>query len=567
MGATCLNRNKQFENNQCETLIIKLLSSINLNKLNYSQFIDIYQKYKNGINNCFLNQSILDKTSILENKLKFDPIHYELLISELINDKFFKFKYYDYIKIMDKIQITLTNKEEERVKNKQINYKRKKEDWLNIASMNTEYEMIDTYYKLLDNKNKTKYCNDGRDSSKRSINQKSSLLFNERSNITKEEGLIFDLQRSIFPKAIEFANHEYELSVIIFSFINKENLYPLEISRLIKKIIQSSSTFNPTCETERSQSPPKKYIKQISEFELIDIIPEVDESKRNSKASFKRPSQLADDVFKVNLNLCLNLIDEEGECDDIQNQKSLKSLKNKSLREMESISKQNNDYDSPDKISLEDLMNRIETIQDNDEEVKVTKQKSIVKKSIIIKSPKKKISNIGNLSIDSILHESNMNSFLNSPKKIANISKNISPRKLMSNQQISKKDLINFLKIYLKFNLIDITKSIYKFINYLRKTDYYCISLFDILLNEEFYSSMQNNTNILCSKNLFLKFFNTIREEVDTVFDSNKDQSSIENIINEENLLKFVEEHIWLFCFDSLREKYFEFSLDNFERS
>ena len=92
-----------------------------------------------------------------ENKSKFDPIHYELLISELINEKFFKFKYYDYIKIMDKIQISLTNKDDEKIKNKQANYKRKKEDWLNLTSMNTEYEMIETYYKILENKNKTKY--------------------------------------------------------------------------------------------------------------------------------------------------------------------------------------------------------------------------------------------------------------------------------------------------------------------------------------------------------------------------------------------------------------------------
>lgn len=545
-----------------EDLLIKVLKNINLSTLNYHQFKDLITKYK-PVNNQEKSTTQPEATD------KLDPLSYELLLSEMISHKLYLNKYYDYIRISDEILNSIEKDEKLRKYSKSD-----KRNWLNFGNIQNEYDLIETYLRVSDNTKRRRSMTGNTGQLKLKYD-----FFTYKDNFSKEETLLFDLQRSLFPEISSLSSQVYyDITIFCFSLLNKNNIYPLDIARNIIQVVYEYNTLN-----------NKKLI--MIRSSSVSNLNNVYQNNYCNDQVYNQQSQVNKQQV-MNSNQSLNEILEEKEVKEEESPSNIRRNSNKkislSINLEESISNE-----SPIKLRREEedsissdssLFQKDLLYKDKDKDSsKESDEIDMEKKDFISSGLKERLSDklltLKQHNLDKYMYinkssstikniEKSQEEAINQRKYISNFNtRTVSNDNLKKKNEIfvSTSNFLYFLKAYLKFNLLDLTKQYYQYIVYDRKYDYSNFKYENIRIETGFYEDLKNTYNLFFSQRLFDMYFNKVKEglkETRSKFSSKK-LSYLTGDISEELMLYFIEKNLYLFDFRSLRSDYYEFCLKN----
>lgn len=279
----CISNSKPKEN-LAESALIKLLETMNMSTLNYDEVNNIFRKHNPSQDTHTAFKSLY---RILPKNEKVDPIRYELLISQLINEKIFEAKEIDYLRCMTNLNYCIEKEFVFKMSNK-IGLKF---TYINKSLLN-EYDALEHYMQVKNNEN----------SKLKSIThviggRRSSLLASGRPGIEKISSQCFNFQRAIFPNYDKIVDYEYQILLTVFAYISKENLYPLEIVKIIFRIIKKAQT----------KSSEKRNITHRTFKETIPLHRSISATRTRSKSNIT--VCLSDKINIPEHDTCIDFID------------------------------------------------------------------------------------------------------------------------------------------------------------------------------------------------------------------------------------------------------------------
>lgn len=521
----CCISNEVNINNKAEIMLINLLESMNLNQLNYNELQEILNKYKPEI----INQAskFPNIYKLISKPKRIDPIHYELLISDLLNQDLYKLKYMDYIRSLNNLERLVENEFTSQTLKKKFKFK------YILSKFMFEYEIVDLY--LRDHTLKKTKKGSGNEVMG---GRRKSLLASEREGLEKQSTLIFNLQRAIFPDSNEIKMLEYDINQIVFAFLNKDNLYPLDIVRIISNIISKYEK-----PVQRSNNKMKTDLDPLVNLNHTKNLEPIIELQR--RASKHNQTQINPEKVTSNLSLHYMKIEEN-------------------VNENSKVAE--DEIDEESKIKLNNML--LQKLNSGDPN-KITK--AVSNKADLEYFPLTQIDgNLkkGNLKAKELIEKGNEDSSTFNQQDIGE-----SPCQV---ETLSLSQFWDFIRLYLKFNLFEITKNFYKFLHADSHYEYLFNSIYNIEINESFKQELRRLFETYYAESMVSKFINFIKDELRKSIDftntklsgttgSFKEDKSSE--LSEEHYLEFVELHFYLFNIRSLRQSYLNFCVRNQEEN
>ena len=322
MGTFCCNSTiKTNIKAKSEELLLLLIERSQLNSITFEEYIYIIEKYnpyREDNYPSFVKANFLKIESF--NRKTLDPIYFELLQAELLDNHIFECKHLDYIRKTDIIYNLISGK-------KKIHGfdpdKLKKKLYYSLANVYSSFKPVFNNNQLFD-KNISNFKSNFKDNSSKSvklnidydniyysspetnnkkITRKNSDLFTERYKLLKkEDNLSFNLLRSLFYNCGGYGNnYQYNLSILFFSFINKFNLFPIEITRMLTYIVCvfGNKDYNIYKYNKDKRLTPK----HISNSKVNDIFSEVKNNKlSNQSLNNINKIKVQNKQSKLNLN-------------------------------------------------------------------------------------------------------------------------------------------------------------------------------------------------------------------------------------------------------------------------
>lgn len=676
MGNNCCSNIKIYKKPTSEKLLIDLFKNMNITKINFYQLREIINKYK--------SYEEIKQNKENQQLHRLDPILYELLVSELINEEYFKIKYYEYLKTIEEITSTCVK---DRAFQKEL---------LTFGNISTEYEQIETFRRLNFYKKNGKLLK--KEEEFKSTSSK-NLLLSYKNEVSNEKSLLLSLQRGLFPDSVKVSSY-FIVFVVSYINLNKENIYPLDIARNIIEIIHegnnelseyisnlniinddnlnTNESLNMNMNTdmiisdrENKKEKKKKYnsksnqkdnktskveffndynidinnnnnyndnndidlssnskklsssykklipnqktsnksvvalneIKKVKEEsfskktytfnrfseEIINKINDLDNLDLNDSQNYTNPhllssSSLSNDGKKIiNFNHSndssyeSNVVDDEKGKNDVSNNDNNDNNKYKI----------NINYKSNSKISInsqKDNLNHIPTNTSNLNNISMNlKEQNLLK-------PKLRSSKV---KFDMQVKETTTGFKIN---KLTSSLSNIMPISVFTIKKgnyISTSKFLSFLKMYLKYNLLDLTKMFYKYICLENHNQYYLNYVLGVSINEKLIEDLKEEFKIMYSQKLFIQYYMNIKELLKrTIFEykhgnegnrcltdgrnycsneinqSNRVLLNLESEysgLNEEIISKFISDNQYLVNLNLLREDYYDFCFFNFK--
>lgn len=672
MGNNCCSNIKIYKKPKSENLLIDLFKNMNITKINFYQLREIINKYK--------SYEEIKQNKENQQLHRLDPILYELLVSELINEEYFKIKYYEYLKTIEEITSTC-------IKDKAF-----QKELLTFGNISTEYEQIETFRRLNFYKKNGKLLK--KEEEFKSTSSK-NLLLSYKNEVSNEKSLLLSLQRGLFPESVKVSSY-FIVYVVSYINLNKENIYPLDIARNIIEIIHEGNNelseynsnlniikdnnlntnesldinlntdiiisdrdrekekeikkkknsksnqkdnkkskvefFNnnndnnsdnndidlfsdskklsssykkliPNPKTSNKSVVALNEIKEVKEEsfskkaitfnrfseEIINKINDLDDLDLNDSQNYTNPhllssSSLSNDGKKIiNFNHSndssyeSNMVDDEKGKNDVSNNDNNDNIKYKI----------NINYKSNSKNSInsqKDNLNHIPTITSNLNNFSMnSKEQNLLK-------PKLRSSKV---KFDMQVKETTTGFKIN---KLTSSLSNIIPVSIFTIKKgnyISTSKFLSFLKMYLKYNLLDLTKMFYKYICLENHNQYYLNHVLGVSINEKLIEDLKEEFKIMYSQKLFIQYYMNIKELLKrTIFEykhgsegnrcltdgrnycsneinqSNKVLLNLESEysgLNEEIISKFISDNLYLVNLNLLREDYYDFCFFNFK--
>lgn len=520
-------------NNKAEIMLIFLLESMRMNNLNFSELQEILSKFKPDTINQASKFPNIYKLITKQTK-RIDPIHYELLISDLLSQDIYKLKYMDYIKSLNTLERLVENEFTSQALKKRFKFK------YILNKFMFEYEAIDLYIK----EHSQRRLKMG-SSNEVMGGRRKSLLANEREGVEKQSALIFNLQRAIFPDSNEIKNLEYDIYQIVFVYLNKDNLYPLDIVRIISNIISKYEKPVQRNNVKMKTNQPITNSMHTKHLETVQDLQRIGSKHNLTQAPpDKSTSNLSLHYMKVEENTHYNNKSNE---DEVLDEDSKLKQNNMILQKLNS-GDPNRVTKAVNKADLEFFP--LSGVNIN--LVKVIKVENVDEKLEELEKPAKDETT--------------------TPFSQSELYRSIP----CSVETLSLSQFWDFLRLYLKFNLFEITKNFFKFLHSDSHYEYLFNSIYNIEINESFKLELRKLFETYYTESMVSKFINYIKDELRKSIDftnsklvettsSFKDDKHSELLI--EHYIEFVELHIYLFNIRSLRQSYINFCVKNKEEN
>lgn len=510
MGNDCLTC---FENkNKIENFLIELVYSTEISKWSYFQFIERFNYHmkpkSNGNSNSNTNQS--NATSYVSNT----SINLSIIENESQSQS--------QSQKIEKLFLEIISKD--------LSFKKKKKTFSEKENSNFQLSNI---------------------SFNNEIFKENIFIISKNGLFIYEKEVKYEVIRCLFPSLFN-SNIQYEVSYCIFSLLDKNNLYPLDIYRIILHII-SSKAYKPMSLQAKSKQVsllrPLNPSQNQNNFCLNKII-------EDDKESLSRTKSIIDDSSRDSHDL---LIEVQG-----KSVKSLKSGKSSKSSQSRKRRKRKNVLMKKEGIrSFGGILKNPKSCENNEK----------LKKSIncLLKIDEKSKKNQKFSCDPHFLNQtkqgkdyiSNSKNELKTIqfKEQVDIIKRCSLSFLTGNieSDLTKLKFLDFLRTYLRFNLLNITNSLYNYIGIQKRSKLYMNSLIDVKFDNNFYDSLNFWYDLLSCRKIYNQFYKEIELKVEAYFqkESSSMIDSVEDVIS-----SFIHENLELFSMRSLRRLYFNYCLD-----